>query len=205
MAYLLSDTVDALDLSAFYEPYEGDGRRNSPYDPRMMVKLLLYGYATGVFSSRKIAKKLHEDVAFWVLAGENFPAHRTLAEFRQRHLPVFQSLFVQVLEVAREAGLLRMGTVAVDGTKVKASASKRKAMSYGRMTQDRERPLSDSYHHPRHAPVPCAAHRVPRRRRRVARLRASKHRCRRRRSPGFPPLPIPTIGEHSAVRHHQAT
>jgi transposase len=139
LAYFLSDTVDALDLNAFYEPYEGDGRRNSPYDLRMMVKLLLYGYATGVFSSRKIAKKLHEDVAFRVLAGENFPAHRTLAEFRQRHLPVFQSLFVQVLEVAREAGLLRMGTVAVDGTKVKASASKRKAMSYGRMTQDQER------------------------------------------------------------------
>ena len=139
LAYFLSDTVDALDLRAFYEPYEGDGRRNSPYDPRMMVKLLLYGYAMGVFSSRKIAKKLHEDVAFRVLAGENFPAHRTLAEFRQRHLSAFHSLFVQVLDVAREAGLLQMGTVAVDGTKVKASASKRKAMSYGRMKQDQER------------------------------------------------------------------
>lgn len=139
LAYFLSDTVDALDLKAFYEPYEGDGRRNSPYDPRMMVKLLLYGYATGVFSSRKIARKLHEDVAFRVLGGENFPAHRTLAEFRQRHLSAFQSLFVQVLEVAREAGLFQMGTVAVDGTKVKASASKHKAMSYGRMKQDQER------------------------------------------------------------------
>ena len=139
MAYFLSDTVDALDLKVFYKPYEGDGRRNSPYDPRMMVKLLLYGYATGVFSSRKIAKKLEEDVAFRVLAGENFPAHRTIAEFRQRHLPAFQELFVQVLLVAREAGLLQMGTVAVDGTKVKASASKHKAMSYGRMKQERER------------------------------------------------------------------
>jgi transposase len=138
LAYFLSDTVDALDLKAFDEPYAGDGRRNSPYDPRMMVKLLLYGYATGVFSSRKVAKKLHEDVAFRVLAGESFPAHRTLAEFRQRHLAAFQSLFVQVLLIAREAGLLRMGTVAVDGTKVKASASKRKAMSYGRMKQDQE-------------------------------------------------------------------
>jgi transposase len=143
LAYFLSDTVDALDLKAFYEPYEGDGRRNSPYDPRMMVKLLLYGYATGVFSSRKIAKKLQEDVAFRVLAGENFPAHRTLAEFRQRHLTAFQSLFVQVLEIAREAGVLRMGTVAVDGTKVKASASKHKAMSYGRMKQDQERLKSE--------------------------------------------------------------
>lgn len=143
LAYFLSDTVDALDLKLFYEPYAGDGRRNSPYDPRMMVKLLLYGYATGVFSSRKIAKKLHEDVAFRVLAGENFPAHRTLAEFRQRHLASFQALFVQVLEVAQEAGLVRMGTVAVDGTKVKASASKRKAMSYGRMKQDQERLKSE--------------------------------------------------------------
>jgi transposase len=143
LAYFLSDTVDALDLQAFYEPYAGDGRRNSPYDPRMMVKLLLYGYATGVFSSRKIAKKLHEDVAFRVLAGENFPAHRTLAEFRQRHLAAFQALFVQVLEIAREAGLLQVGTVAVDGTKVKASASKRKAMSYGRMKQDQERLKSE--------------------------------------------------------------
>ena len=143
LAYFLSDTVDALDLQAFYEPYEGDGRRNSPYDPRMMVKLLLYGYATGVFSSRKIAKKLHEDVAFRVLAGENFPAHRTLAEFRQRHLASFQALFVQVLEIAREAGLLQIGTVAVDGTKVKGSASKRKAMSYGRMKQDQERLKSE--------------------------------------------------------------
>jgi len=143
LAYFVSDTVDALDLRAFYEPYAGDGRRNSPYDPRMMVKVLLYGYATGVFSSRKIAKKLHEDVAFRVLAGENFPAHRTLAEFRQRHLPSFQALFVQVLEVAREAGLLKMGTVAVDGTKVKASASKHKAMSYGRMKQEQERLRSE--------------------------------------------------------------
>lgn len=139
LAYFISETVDALDLKKFYEPYEGDGRRNSPYDPRRMVKVLLYGYATGTFSSRKIAKKLHEDVAFRVLCGENFPAHRTLAEFRQRHLAAFQGLFVQVVQVAREAGLLKLGTVAVDGTKVKASASKHKAMSYGRMKQEQER------------------------------------------------------------------
>jgi transposase len=139
LAYFLSDTVDALDLKAFYEPYAGDGRRNSPYEPRMMVKLLLYGYATGTFSSRKIARKLYEDVAFRVLSGESFPAHRTIAEFRQRHLQAFEALFVQVLQVAREAGLLRLGTVAVDGTKVKASASKHKAMSYSRMKQETER------------------------------------------------------------------
>lgn len=139
LAYFISDTVDALDLKEFYEPYEGDGRRNSPYNPRLMVKLLLYGYATGTFSSRKIAKKLEEDVPFRVLCGESFPAHRTIAEFRQRHLKAFQALFVQVVRVAQEAGLLRLGTLAIDGTKVKASASKHKAMSYGRMKQEQER------------------------------------------------------------------
>jgi transposase len=139
LAYFISDTVDNLDLSAFYAPYEGDGRRNSPFDPRMMVKILLYGYATGTFSSRKLAKKLHEDVAFRVLGCENFPAHRTIAEFRQQHLPAFRELFVQVVRVAKEVGLIKMGTVAIDGTKVKASASKHKAMSFGRMQEEEQR------------------------------------------------------------------
>lgn len=139
LAYFISDTVDNLDLRAFYEPYEGDGRRNSPFDPRMMVKILLYGYATGTFSSRKLAKKLHEDVAFRFLSGENFPAHRTVADFRKQHLAAFQKLFVQVVRIAREVGLVTLGTVAIDGTKVKASASKHKAMSYGRMQQEEQR------------------------------------------------------------------
>jgi transposase len=139
LAYFISDTVDNLDLSAFYEPYEGDGRRNSPFDPRMMVKILLYGYATGTFSSRKLAKKLHEDVAFRFLSGENFPAHRTIADFRKQHLAAFEKLFVQVVRIAREVGLVTLGTVAIDGTKVKASASKHKAMSYGRMQQEEQR------------------------------------------------------------------
>lgn len=139
LSYFISDTVDNLDLSSFYEPYEGDGRRNRPFDPRMMVKVLLYGYATGTFSSRKLAKKLHEDVAFRVLGGENFPAHRTIAEFRQQHLTAFQDLFVQVVRVSKEVGLVKLGTVAIDGTKVKASASKHKAMSYGRMEEEEQR------------------------------------------------------------------
>ncbi len=139
LAYFISETVDRLDVRVFYRRYEGDGRRNCPFHPRMMVKILLYGYATGVRSSRKIAKKLHEDVAFRVLAVGNFPAHRTIAEFRQRHLKEFQELFVQVVQIAGAAGLLKLGTVAVDGAKVKANASKRKAMSYGRMKEQRER------------------------------------------------------------------
>ena len=139
LAYFISETVDRLDVSVFYRCYEGDGRRNCPFDPRMMVKVLLYGYATGVRSSRKIAKKLHEDVAYRVLAAGNFPAHRTIAEFRQRHLKEFEELFVQVVQLAQEIGLLKLGTLALDGSKVKANASKRKAMSYGRMKKEERR------------------------------------------------------------------
>jgi hypothetical protein len=99
----------------------------------MMVKVLLYGYATGVFSSRKIAAKLHEDVAFRVLAAGNEPAHRTIRDFRAFHLKELSALFVQVVKLAREMGLVKLGTIAVDGTKVKANASRHKAMSYGHM------------------------------------------------------------------------
>ena len=133
LVYFISETVDRLDLSGFYRRYEGDGRRNRPFDPRMMVKVLLYGYATGTFSSRKLAKKLEEDVALRVLGAGNFPAHRTICEFRQRHLEEFQELFVELVRIARETGMIRLGTVAVDGAKVKANASKHKAMSYKRM------------------------------------------------------------------------
>ena len=97
LAHHVSDLVDALDLSAFYAPYEGDGRRNAPYEPSMMVKVLIYAYATGVFSSRAIARKLEEDVAFRVLGSENFPRHRTICEFRRRHLEEFERMFVEVV------------------------------------------------------------------------------------------------------------
>ena len=139
LAFFIADTVAALDLHAFYAPYEGDGRRNQPFDPQMMVTVLLYAYATGTFSSRRIARKLEEDVAYRVLAAGGFPAHRTIAEFRQQHLTAFEALFVQVVRIAREAGVVRLGTLAIDGTKVKASASKNKAMSYGRMRQEDQR------------------------------------------------------------------
>lgn len=139
LAYFVSDTVDALDLSAFYAPYEGDGRRKQPYEPAMMLKVLIYGYATGVFSSRGLARKLRDDVAFRVLAAGNYPAHRTLCEFRKRHLADFEGIFVQVVGIAREVGLVKLGSVAIDGSKVKANASKHKAMSYGRMQQEEAR------------------------------------------------------------------
>ena len=139
LAHHVSDLVDALDLGAFYGPYEGDGRRNSPYDPRMMVKVLVYGYATGTFSSRKLARKLEEDIAFRMLAAGNFPQHRTLCEFRRRHLEDFGAVFAEVVRLARTMGLAGLGRMSVDGTKVRANASKRKAMSYGRMAREERR------------------------------------------------------------------
>ena len=139
LAHHVSDLVDGLDLTALYAPYEGDGRRRSPYEPRMMLKVLIYGYATGVCSSRGLARRLEEDVAFRVLAAGNFPSHRTLCEFRRRHLPDFRRLFVEVVRLAGEMGVGNFGTLSVDGTKVRANASKRKAMSYGRMQAEERR------------------------------------------------------------------
>jgi transposase len=139
LAFFIADTVAALNLEAFYAPYEGDGRRNQPFDPQMMVTVLLYAYATGTFSSRRIARKLEEDVAYRVVAAGNFPAHRTIADFRQQHLAAFEALFVGVVQIAREAGVVQLGTLAVDGSKVHANASKHKAMSYGRMRTEEQR------------------------------------------------------------------
>ena len=139
LAHHVSDLVDGLDLTAFYVPYEGDGRRKSPYEPRMMLKVLIYGYATGVFSSRGMARRLEEDVAFRVLAAGNFPSHRTICEFRRRHLADFKRLFVEVVRLAAETGVAHFGKLSVDGTKVRANASKRKAMSYARMVEEERR------------------------------------------------------------------
>ena len=135
LAYFISDTIDALDLGAFYARYAGGGARNQPFHPAMMVKVLVYGYATGVFSSRKIERRLHEDLAFRMLGAGNFPKHRTVRDFRALHLKELADLFVQVVKLAREMGLVKLGTVAIDGTKIKANASRHKAMSYERMQQ----------------------------------------------------------------------
>ena len=135
LAYFISDTVDALDLKAFYARYAGGGARNQPFHPAMMLKVLVYGYATGVFSSRKIERRLHEDLAFRMLGAGNFPKHRTIRDFRALHLKELSDLFVQVVKLAREMGLVKLGTVAIYGTKIKANASRHKAMSYERMQQ----------------------------------------------------------------------
>ena len=139
LVYFVSEIIDRLELGKFYARYEGDGRRNQPYDPALLVKVLVYGYATRVFSSRQLARKLYEDVGFRVLGAGNFPSHRTICEFRMRHLPELKELFVAVARLAKEMGLVKLGTVALDGTKVKAQASKHKAMSYGRMKEQEQK------------------------------------------------------------------
>lgn len=140
LAWFISDTVDQLDLTAFVRCYElGDGRGQPPYHPAMMVKLLLYAYCVGVPSSRKIEQATHRDVAFRVLAGDQHPDHASVAEFRQRHLERLAGLFLDVLRLCQAAGLVRLGHVALDGTKVQANASRHKAMSYARMEETERR------------------------------------------------------------------
>ena len=135
LAYFISDVVDQLDLSAITVRYQGERRGGPPYHPGMMVKVLLYGYCTGVASSRRIARRLHEDIAFRVLAANNTPDFRTVSDFRKDHLAALSDLFLQVLELCRQAGLVKLGHVALDGTKVRANASRHRAMSYGRMKE----------------------------------------------------------------------
>jgi transposase len=139
LAYFVSDVVDQLDLSAIESVYEEDDRGQPPYHPRMMTKVLLYGYCVGVFSSRKLQKRLVEDVAFRVLAAGNQPDFRTLSDFRKKHLGALEKLFQQVLRLTLETGTMKLGRVVLDGSKVKANASKHKAMSYGRMKETEKR------------------------------------------------------------------
>ena len=135
LAYFVSDLVDQLDLAAIYAVYEQDPRGQPPYDPRLMTKLLVYGYCVGVFSARKIEQRVVEDVGFRVLAAGNAPDFRTIADFRKMHREALRGFFEQVLRMALEAGAVAVGRVALDGSKVKANASKHKAMSYGRMQE----------------------------------------------------------------------
>jgi transposase len=139
LVYCVSDVVDQLDLSAIESVYEEEDRGQPPYHPRMMAKILVYGYCVGVFSSRRIQKRLVEDVAFRVLAAGNQPDFRTISEFRKVHLKALEELFRQVLRLALEVGALKLGRVALDGRKIKANASKHKAMSYGRMEETEKR------------------------------------------------------------------
>ena len=142
LSYFVSDVVDQIDLSEIESYYETEDRGQPPYHPRMMTKVLVYAYCVGIFSSRKIQKRLVEDVPFRVLAAGNQPDFRTISDFRKIHHKALEGLFQQVLRLALEAGAIKLGRVALDGTKVKANASKHKAMSYGRMKED-ERSLRE--------------------------------------------------------------
>jgi transposase len=132
LARFVAEVVGELDLSAIYNGY-GDNRGQAAYHPQMMVGLLIYGYCSGVFSSRRIERATFDDVAFRFLSGDQHPDHDTIAAFRERHLEALKGLFLQVLKLCEKAGLVKLGHVALDGTKVKANASKHKAMSYDHM------------------------------------------------------------------------
>ncbi len=139
LAHFVSELVDeVLDLAPFFASYT-EVRGFPPYHPRLMLKLLLYGYTTGVRSSRKIETRCHDDVAFRFLAANTAPDFRSIARFRARHLAALQALFLQALQLCQQAGMVKMGRVGLDGTKVRANASRHKAMSYDRMCDSEER------------------------------------------------------------------
>lgn len=144
LARFVSDVVESLDLTALYQDYDAkDGRGTRPYHPAMMLKLLVYGYCIGVRSSRRIERATYDDVAFRFLSANQHPDHDCIASFRRRHLKVLPDLFAQVLKLCREAGLVKLGNVALDGTKLKANASKHKAMSYARMVEEEKKLLAE--------------------------------------------------------------
>ena len=138
LVYFVSDVVDQLDLNAIHAWYGEEKRGQPPYDPVLMTKLLVYGYCTGVFSSRRLQKRIQEDIPFKVLAAGNEPDFRTISDFRKIHLVALEELFEQVLELALESGSVKLGRVSLDGTKIKANASKHKAMSYGRAKEKQQ-------------------------------------------------------------------
>jgi transposase len=139
LVYFLLDTVATLDLSPIFTHYERELRGQPPFHPRMMVALLLYCYATGTRSSRKIMRRCQIDVACRVIVGDDIPDFRTISDFRKIHLTRLEALFVEVLKLCALAGLAKVGTIALDGTKVKANASRHKAMSYDRMKTEEVR------------------------------------------------------------------
>src|SRR3954453_12508937 len=139
LVYFLLDTIATIDLTPIFAHYERETRGQPPFHPRMMVALLLYCYATGTRSSRRIMRRCRVDVACRVIVGEDVPDFRTISDFRKTHLARLEMLFVEVLKLCALAGLVKVGTIALDGTKVKANASRHKAMSYDRMQEEQKR------------------------------------------------------------------
>ena len=143
LVFFLLDTVPQLELRRFYAAYEHDTRGAPPYDPAMMVCLLLYAYCVGVFSSRKIAQACERNLAFLAIVGQDRPDFRTMSAFRTLHLEAFKDVCVPVVRLAAEAGLVKLGNIATDGTKIQGNASRHKAMSYGYMKKAVERLRED--------------------------------------------------------------
>jgi transposase len=143
LVFFLLDVVPKLDLSQFYAFYEQETRGGPPFDPAMLVCLLLYAYCVGVFSSRKIALACERNLAFLAIVGEDRPDFRTISDFRKLHLEAFKAVFVQVVRLAGAAGLVKLGNVSTDGTKIQGNASRHKAMSYGYMKKEVERIRED--------------------------------------------------------------
>ncbi len=140
LAFFILELVEELDLGEIERAIQSkDPRGTRPYSPAMMVALLVYAYCVGVYSSRKIERATYEDVGFRVLAAGEHPFFTTINSFRKTHLEALAGLFVQVLRLCQRAGLATLGHVAMDGTKVQAAASKHKAMSYGRMSEEQAR------------------------------------------------------------------
>ena len=128
LARFVVEIVEQLDLRSLKESFAGRG--SQPYNPEMLVALLFYGYATGTFSSRKLERNTYDSVAFRFIAANTHPDHDTIANFRRRFLPQLKALFVQILLIARQMKVLKLGSVSLDGSKVKANASRHKALSY---------------------------------------------------------------------------
>src|SRR5882762_6620204 len=143
LVFFLLDTVPQLDVSRFYAPYETETRGAPPFDPAMLVCLLLYAYCVGVFSSRKIALACERNLAFMAIVGQERPDFRTISDFRKLHLEAFKDVFVQVVRLAGEAGLVQLGNVSTDGTNIQGNASRHKAMRYGYMQKAVERLRED--------------------------------------------------------------
>jgi transposase len=139
LVYFLLDVVPQMDLQPILRPYQVEERGQPPFHPTMLVTLLLYGYATGTFSSRRLMARCETDVAYRVIVGEDIPDFRTISDFRKRHLTALEGLFVEVLKLCAKAGLVKVGRVALDGSKVKANASRHKAMSYDYMLKEEQR------------------------------------------------------------------
>jgi transposase len=139
LVYFLLDVVPQMDLQPILHPYQAEERGQPPFHPTMLVTLLLYGYATGTFSSRRLMARCETDVAYRVIVGEDIPDFRTISAFRKRHLTALEGLFVEVLKLCARTGLVKVGRIALDGSKVKANASRHKAMSYDYMLKEEKR------------------------------------------------------------------